>query len=180
MAFAKGHHPGAVWHKADLQCHTPRDHGWSGSPDLPGGSDEGEAARLAWAASFIAACKEKGLKAVAITDHHDACMVEYVHRHLLEISENDVKVFAGVEITCNDAVQAIALFDSGSNQRDWEKLLSKLGNVTPSALADAKTCPTEICGFSIKDLFDTIYGDKRLSEICLLIPHLEIHPPTSL
>ncbi len=126
---------------------------------------------MAWAGSFIAACQDKGLKAVAITDHHDACMVEYVHRHLLASGESNIKVFAGVEITCNDAVQAIALFDSSSNPRDWEKLLSKLGNVTPSAPADAKTCPTEICGFSIKELFKTVSDDKRLKEVCLLIPH---------
>ena len=28
MTFAKGMHPGAVWKRADLQIHTPRDPQW--------------------------------------------------------------------------------------------------------------------------------------------------------
>ena len=75
MNVESGHHPGAEWHKADLQCHSPRDAGWDGGPRLPGGSPELEAARELWAAEFVAACLQRKLKAVAITDHHDACMV---------------------------------------------------------------------------------------------------------
>jgi hypothetical protein len=38
MPHEKGHHPGAVWRKADLQCHSPRDQGWTQPPSLPGGT----------------------------------------------------------------------------------------------------------------------------------------------
>jgi len=92
MPFPTGHHPGAEWHKTDLQCHTPRDLDWKRSEDLPGGTAENEAAKAAWAASFVAECVAKGLKAVAVTDHHDACMVEYVNRHIDGNENCDLKI----------------------------------------------------------------------------------------
>lgn len=50
MPHEKGHHPGAVWRKADLQCHSPRDQGWTQPPSLPGGTPEYEKERDDWAA----------------------------------------------------------------------------------------------------------------------------------
>lgn len=170
MTFQKGHHPGAEWHKADFQCHTPRDHQWNGSPHLPGGNETAEAARAAWAASFVDACLSKGLKAVAVTDHHDACMVDYVHKHVAATG-CDLKVFAGVEVTCDDDVQCLAIFDPSSTASDWARFLHKLTSVSPATANDDKTCAIRPCGMTIAGLFGTVFADPRLKEICLLIPH---------
>src|SRR5688572_12408401 len=97
----KGHHPGATWRKADLQCHTARDHSWRGTTQLPGKTPDDEAAREAWADEFIAACVHKGLKVVAITDHHDVCMATYVQNAAAR-DGNRVLVYPGVEVTCSD------------------------------------------------------------------------------
>ena len=56
---------GAHYYRTDLQVHTPRDSRWSGTHYV---SDED---RNEYAVRFIRACREKGLDAVAITDHHD-------------------------------------------------------------------------------------------------------------
>ena len=56
---------GAHFYKCDFQVHTPRDINWDGQ----GATTDDE--RKAYAEEFIGACREKGLNAVAITDHHD-------------------------------------------------------------------------------------------------------------
>ena len=63
---------GAHFYRCDLQVHTPRDLQWSGTHYV---SDED---RSEYAAGFIQACREKGLDAVAITDHHDMAFVKYI------------------------------------------------------------------------------------------------------
>lgn len=78
MPFKKGHHPGATWRKADLQCHSPRDRAWTSPPNLPGGTPDFEAARAAWADGFIRECKTRNIELIAVTDHHDMTFVPYV------------------------------------------------------------------------------------------------------
>jgi hypothetical protein len=78
VTFEVGLHPGTTWHKCDFQCHTPRDRGWSGSPDLPGGTEEAEKARNEWAERFVVAADAAKLGAVSISDHHDICLSRHV------------------------------------------------------------------------------------------------------
>jgi chromosome segregation protein len=101
MAYTKGQHPGATWRKCDFQCHTPRDQGWLGDEDLPGGTPELEAARHSWATSFVAAAADKNLGVIAVTDHHDACFIPYVKQ---AAEATGLTLFPGVEVTCADNV----------------------------------------------------------------------------
>jgi predicted dehydrogenase len=50
---------------AYFQVHSPRDLNWAGNGAVT--DDE----RMEYAQEFVAACRHKGLDAVAITDHHD-------------------------------------------------------------------------------------------------------------
>lgn len=52
---------GAHFHCCDLQVHTPRDHAWVGHNPAT------QSDRQTFARDFIAACRAKGLDAVAIT-----------------------------------------------------------------------------------------------------------------
>lgn len=165
MTFPAGHHPGAIWHKADLQCHSPRDRYWDGA------HADTDDERGTWAVAFVAACLERGLKAVAITDHHDACMVDYVRRHVSLVDGCDLKVFAGIEITCDDDVQCLAIFDDASTPADWQRLLAKFPKVEPAPHTESKTCDIGPCGWSIKELFEHVFDDERLRDVCILIPH---------
>ncbi|MEJ2791110.1 MULTISPECIES: TrlF family AAA-like ATPase [unclassified Pseudoxanthomonas] len=173
MTSKLGTHGGAVWHRTDLQCHTPRDHGWVGSDQLTGGTPETEAARAAWADKFIVACKEKRLTAVAITDHHDIALFRYVSEAAIR-DGSGIVVFPGVEITCNDNAQVLALFDPLADVGLVKKLLSKLHSLpaTPQDHQDlAKGCVVAPCGLTVEKLFETVAIDVSLRESCLLLPH---------
>jgi chromosome segregation protein len=169
MPHKKGHHPGAVWRKADLQCHSPRDQGWIQPPSLPGGAPEYEKARDDWAALFIAECRTRNLELVSITDHHDMTFVPYV----VEAAAGDkfTLVMPGVEVTCNDNTQCLVLFDPSAPAAIWMHFLGKLKGVTQGPPTEAKAAKAVNAGVSIKELFDDVIGDKALRDLCVMLPH---------
>lgn len=169
LGYAKGEHPGATWHKADFQCHTPRDRKWSGSPTLPGGQPGFEEARRAWAADFINACKARKLRAVAITDHHDVCFIRYIREAAR--SDDQITVFAGVEVTCSDNAQLLAIFDPACSEQTLNKFLIGLKNIQPSHDHETQTCAIHCTNMTVAELFDYVAGDHYLRDNCLLLPH---------
>lgn len=106
---------GAHFQKCDLQTHTPRDPAWSGAKPTS------DADRRALAKKFVVACREKGLNAVAITDHHDLAFVDYI-REAAEAETDDsgvqlpeerrLVVFAGVELSLGVPCQALLILDA--------------------------------------------------------------------
>lgn len=104
---------GAHFYRCDFQVHTPRDHNWNGDRPVT------EEARRECAAAFISACREKGVDAVAITDHHDFGFFPFIR----EAAEGETKggklvpederiiVFPGLELTLGVPCQAILLLD---------------------------------------------------------------------
>ena len=64
---------GAHFHRCDFQVHTPRDLEWAGTHHV---TDDD---RKAYGARFIQQCRDKGLDAVAITDHHDHEFFRYIN-----------------------------------------------------------------------------------------------------
>lgn len=155
ISHNKGSHPGALWKKCDFQIHTPRDHGWSGSPSLPGGDDQSEAKRAAWADDFVAACLDRGLAAIAVTDHHDHGFISYVQEavgRLGEAATEAIWVFPGMEITCNDSCQCIVLFDADTGDAVISRLFSSsiLRNVPAPDHTAPKTTHTEVCGCEVE------------------------------
>jgi chromosome segregation protein len=104
---------GAHFYRCDFQVHTPRDHGWDGARPV---SDED---RRAFATAFVEACREKGIDAVAITDHHDFGFYQFFR----EAAENETRggklvpederiiVFPGLELTLGVPCQAILILD---------------------------------------------------------------------
>jgi chromosome segregation protein len=169
MPHEKGHHPGAVWRKADLQCHSPRDQGWSQPPSLPGGTPEYEKARDDWAASFVAECRTRNLELVSITDHHDMTFVPYVVK--AGASDKFTLVLPGVEVTCNDNTQCLVLFDPAVPAAIWTHFLGKLKGVTQGSANEAKVTKAINANISIKELFDDVIGDKVLRDVCVMLPH---------
>ena len=95
--------------------HTPRDQNWNG-PDAVT-----DVERVAYAEKLIAACRDKKLAAIAITDHHDMAFVQYVRRAAVEetrpdgttLSDDDrIIVFPGMELTLGVPCQAIIIVDA--------------------------------------------------------------------
>lgn len=172
MPNAIGHHPGAVWLKLDFQCHTPRDRGWIGSPNLAGGSPANEAGRQAWADAFVAEAIARGLGAVAITDHHDVAFLPYVIDAAARAEAEVVPVvYPGIEVTCADNVQCLAIFEPGTTSDEWRRLLAKLVAVTETDAKADRTAQIRHCGLSVEALFDAVAVDEILAPRMLLIPH---------
>lgn len=170
MGNESGLHPGAIWRRVDIQCHSPRDLRWSGSGLLPGGAENCESARDAWANSFVQAAIDRGLDVVAITDHHDVAFVPYVQKAATRAG-NRLVILPGIEITCHDNVQCLAIFEADTDQSDWDRLISKLNNVKPSAAHEAKTCNVQACSLTIKELFSAVLEDSFLCKKLILVPH---------
>ena len=92
---------GAHFRRCDFQIHTPRDNQWKG--DRPALGD-----RFAYAQAFVTACRDAGIGAVAITDHHDFAYVPHIRRAAAEETGKDgqpldpedrLVVFPGLELT---------------------------------------------------------------------------------
>jgi len=106
---------GAHFHRCDFQVHTPRDLRWTG-PDAV--TDE---ERVAYAHKLIAACRERSIQAIAITDHHCMTFVPFVRQAAAEETGEDgsalrdgdrLVVFPGMELTLGVPCQAIVIFDA--------------------------------------------------------------------
>ncbi len=173
MTRIKGRHPGAEWRKTDFQVHTPRDAGWSGSRSLPGGGDDDEKARDEWADEFVQACLKKGLGAIAITDHHDIVMYPYVERAIERsaAARDALWLFPGMEITCNDSVQCLILFDQGSEWNEVRRIFGKMPAIAEPDKDAAQAPQTKLCGRDVKALIGDLYEDDIIRGKHLALPH---------
>ncbi len=106
---------GAHFHRCDFQVHSPRDAQWRGTGAVT------PAERESYAIEFVAACRARGLGAVAITDHHDMAFVPFVvaaARAEVDAAGNQLpdharlNVFPGMELTLGIPCQALILFDA--------------------------------------------------------------------
>lgn len=106
---------GAHFYRCDLQVHTPRDRQWDGP--VPSNEEE----RRQFAADLVQACRQKGLGAIAITDHHDFAYFEYVKAAAdgelddqgTPVSPDDrITVFPGMELTLAVPCQALLILDA--------------------------------------------------------------------
>ena len=136
---------GAHFYRCDFQVHSPRDLAWKGSSY----SDPDD--RKTYAEAFIKACREKGLDAVAITDHHDLCFFKYYRDAAANEKKEDgtdvpdeekIIVFPGIELTLNIPCQAIVILDSDFPDTLLSPALTALA-ITPSADAEEKTAEVQ-------------------------------------
>lgn len=117
----------ASWRKCDFQIHSPRDPNWKGvrpvgegdpvqATGSPATKAEVDFERSEWAKGFVDACLERGLEAIAITDHHETVMVPYVRAEIAARKEADSNfdlwLFPGMELTASGKRQCLILFDS--------------------------------------------------------------------
>lgn len=173
MMYEIGKHPGAVWRKCDLQVHTPRDPQWSGSANLAGGTPELEAARDAWADGFVAQCLSNGIGAIAITDHHDLCFIEYVARAIERVPNGGdaLWLFPGMEVTCRDAVQCLVIFDRGCPDATLRRLFGHLPNI-PDPERNAATNPqASQSGKDVEAFLAGVQDDGEMQPRSIVLPH---------
>ena len=132
---------GANFYNCDFQVHTPRDINWEGDGAV---TDE---ERKTYAEEFIQACRQKGLNAVAITDHHDFAFFPYIKKATQDelddngnpIDENQrVVVFPGLELTLeNPPCQALLILDSDFPVNLLNSILTMF-SISPAPPEDGK------------------------------------------
>lgn len=174
MAFEKGMHPGATWRKSDFEIHSPRDRGWIGEPYLPGGDLQAEDARAQWADQFVSACVEKGLLAIAITDHHDYTFVEYVQDAINRLDDEKIRpwLFPAIEVTCDDSSQCLVIFDVGIDAEILSRLYGGLLNDQKKPNPKEPTVlQTNSCGHDLLRFMNLLSADILLGRHSIILPH---------
>lgn len=136
---------GAHFRRCDFQVHSPRDANWGGAACIS------EEDRKAYAVTLIAAARDKGLQALAITDHHDVCFIDYARKAALEevahdgtpIDEDErIVVFPGIELTLAVPCQALLILDADFEESRLESVLTLMA-IDPSPRTEAKTAQTQ-------------------------------------
>jgi len=170
---------GAHFHACDFQVHTPRDANWNGSRATT--DDE----RKAYAAELIQACREKGLDAIAITDHHDFAFVPFVRQAAAnEVdstgkpipADQQLAVFPGVELTLSSPpCQALLLLSADFDEAKLPDILTALAiEPIPAAETTLKSVelvsPTAVT--SLNDLEAKLSQHKFLKHRFIILPNV--------
>lgn len=132
---------GAHFYRCDFQIHSPRDLNWEGQGAVA--PDE----RKAYSEELIHDCRQKGIDAIAITDHHDFVSFPYIKKASQNelddqgdpvSAEKRIIVFPGIELTLTAPnCQALLLFDADFPENLLQSVLVALA-ITPNRPEDAK------------------------------------------
>lgn len=173
---------GAEFRKTDLQIHSPRDAAWDGArPEDALGTaptqTEIDSARGTYCLTFIAKCLSEGLRAIAITDHHEGvysyCAMQAKIEYEKANGHTDLWIFPGMELTCKDSCQALILFDANLPPALFEKARSKLGLPADTKPHSAKGIHVEPLEFNIADLQALLDVDPELRDRFIIFPHVK-------
>lgn len=166
---------GAHYFRCDFQVHTPRDQNWSGMRPV---SDED---RRAWADDFIRACREKGLDAVALTDHHDFTMVRYVREAAARevgldgqplSEERRLVVFPGLELTLSVPCQALLILDADYPTERLDAVLNRLAVTVTDPALDRLPEVTPIDIALLSQLYEELDKDTWLRGHYIVFPNV--------
>lgn len=167
---------GAHFYRCDFQVHTPRDTNWKGERPLT------EEDREAYADSLVAACRSRGLHAIAITDHHDFELVPYVRAAAArEVDEEGrplppqecLVVFPGLELTLGVPCQALLLLDADFPTDKLAVVLQALAiDPVPSQAPSLGTVTRLDHIDSLKSLYETLDAHAWLRGLYIVLPNV--------
>jgi len=173
---------GAEFRKSDLQIHSPRDRGWEGlrPEDLLGGNptpEEIKTVREEYCKRFIDKCQTEGLRAIAITDHHEGIycytFIETKAKMEQENGPIDLWIFPGMELSCKDSSQAIIIFDSDLPQPLFEKARSIMGLPTNCVPLSREGIVVELLDHNIEEIQPLLEADGELYGRFIVLPHVK-------
>ena len=130
--------PGARWWRVDLHAHSPASH------DFGSETDRDDPDWLAW----IAAARDAGLDAIAVTDHNTAAGIAPLQDAASRV-ENSPVLFPGAEVTASDGVHLIVLFDPDCAGQHVEDFLSRV-----EIPVDDRGDQTARSSFSVEQILD--------------------------
>jgi type III restriction enzyme len=165
---------GAHYIKSDLQVHTPRDPNWRLNCDTDG-------KRQKFAVEFIEACRNAGIGAVAITDHHDFGFVPWIRKAAAAERDEDgevlpaksrLVVFPGLELTLAVPCQALLIFSADFPDDRLSAVLEKLG-IDPAGPEKKKAKDPAQLGFqTFKELYERLDETKWLRGEYTVLPNV--------
>ena len=157
---------GVRFFRCDFQVHTPRDRAWKG-PDAITAEE-----RDRYAGEFVAACRERALHAVAITDHHCMTFPPYMRAAVArELAEDGTAleagkrlvVFRGIELTLGVPCQAIIIFDADFADELFPVVMTVLA-MSQNDATESKVCST------VRLNTTTTSGDLKALNYPLIFP----------
>jgi type III restriction enzyme len=175
---------GAEFRKSDLQIHSPRDANWEGlrPEDTLGArsawtAEKIEDARRTYCESLINRCISEGLRAIAITDHHEGIYAYAAIRAKATMEQTegpiDLWIFPGMELTCKDSCQALIIFDADFPQALFEKARNKLGLPADCDANNSKGIQVELLTSNIADIQPLLEADDELRDRFIILPHVK-------
>ncbi len=171
---------GNHYKKCDLQVHSPRDLNWEGEDKVT--DDE----RKEYSKQFIKECRDAGLSAVAISDHHDMVFFEYIKAAAIKerdaignpISDNDrIVIFPGIELTLSTPpCQGLVIFDADFPENLFPTVLGCL-SLAQAPKSDSKTAQTVAIPSttinSINDIYSKLDGTDGVKGRYIFLPHVK-------
>ncbi len=137
---------------------------------------------MAYAATLVQACRSKGLRSIAITDHHDLSFVPFIRKAAEEETDEGGKplpknqrliVYPGVELTLGVPCQALLILDADFPEDRFDNVLTAL-TLQPSPASDAKTAPVaQIANVStFRQLKEQLDAHKWLQNRYIVLPNV--------
>jgi type III restriction enzyme len=170
---------GAHFYKCDFQVHTPRDPNWTGTEATS------DADRKAYAEELILACRQKGLGAIAITDHHDFAFFPYIKKAAQDElddlgrpvpADKRIIVFPGIELTLTAPnCQALLILDADFPENLLPSVLTAL-SITQSPPTDTKNyqvtrIPQNVVS-DLTDLYEKLNNHAHLRGRFIVFPNV--------
>ncbi len=176
---APGLSPGATWKKTDFQVHTPRDARWAGDNAVT------DSERKAYAEELVLACRNKGLGAIAITDHHDFAFFPYIRKAARDKLDEGgqpvpdharIIVFPGLELTLTAPnCQAILILDAEFPENLLQSVLAALA-IKPTSPTESKHEPVQRIPQNVvsdlKDLYERLNTHEHLNGRFIVLPNV--------
>ena len=166
---------GAHFHCSDFQVHTPRDVRWVGENAVSA------IERKQFAQKLIKACRERGIDAIAVTDHHDLALVDYIREAAanelddqdgLVAEESRIIVFPGMELTLAVPCQALIIFDANLPKDLFPLILNKLAIAQAPDDQSKSTPPDRLRYRSFKELQDALDEHAFLKGRYITVPNV--------
>jgi len=184
---------GAHFYKTDFQIHSPRDTHWVGDgiTKWPKGKPVLDEERLSFARGFIKKCRELGIQAIGITDHHDVCFVKFFqvasqeednasgipdwNTIVVQPERQNPIIFPGIEINIQRLCQAIILLDADTDTTLHAMLLQalKIGNLhSDTEPSGPQIIPLAFENFRNLEKTLNEYSSSALKGKFIILPHV--------
>lgn len=184
---------GAHFYKCDFQVHSPRDIQWTGNrfgalaTEIASLTEPQKAAieseREQFAKEYLDKIRQKGLNAIAITDHHDIAFAKVIRKVAQEENvafeargefHKQITVFPGIELTLDSPIcQCLIIFDADFPDGHLNSVLHTLG-VAPSHELEKQTA--QVIRITSSHVQDLPHLHKKLDDLTYCVGKYIILP----